>query len=368
MKQSKKLLALLLCIVMCLSLFPVSAFAADEEPAEELFAEEIAAEAPETIEETDEPAEPAEGGNAEEPGAGQEPAEPAEEADPAEEPAVGEEGNEDETGAEPKELPCGFAGMPAGYEFSEEELAAKRVLTEMGIVDAVRNGGSYVEGELVLSTTSEEYAELAAQAYCAELVSFDGYLAVIQLSDATVPEAVEAAADMELPLPAVEPNWICFEAPVSCELAEPDVEEQALTARYWQDWYNYVVSRYGSSKVDPLLRYPYNQDYTVYDDGSTSTDYCYQWQHDAVHSYTAWGVTTGSNDIIVAVIDSGVNYNQADLSGRVIKGRDYVGNDYDPMDENDHGTHVAGIIAGSMHNGSAGVGIAPNVRIMAIRV
>jgi subtilisin family serine protease len=71
----------------------------------------------------------------------------------------------------------------------------------------------------------------------------------------------------------------------------------------------------------------------------------------------------------VAVIDTGVDYNHPDLGGgwgkRVVAGWDFVNNDADPMDDNGHGTHVAGIIGSS---NAAYAGIAPNINIVALKV
>ncbi len=73
--------------------------------------------------------------------------------------------------------------------------------------------------------------------------------------------------------------------------------------------------------------------------------------------------------IIIAVIDTGVDYNHPDLfgfgkDGKVIGGYDFVDNDNSPMDTNGHGTEVAGIIAadGQLQ------GIAPKSKILAYRV
>lgn len=53
------------------------------------------------------------------------------------------------------------------------------------------------------------------------------------------------------------------------------------------------------------------------------------------------------NDVIVAIIDTGVDKTHPLLADRVIEGYDFVDNDSDPMDKHMHGTHVAGIIAQS---------------------
>jgi len=75
--------------------------------------------------------------------------------------------------------------------------------------------------------------------------------------------------------------------------------------------------------------------------------------------------------MVAAVIDSGIDYRHAAFGGgfgpgqRVAGGYDFVDNDNDPMDENGHGTHVAGILAG---NGGGVIGVAPEATLMAFRV
>ncbi len=86
-----------------------------------------------------------------------------------------------------------------------------------------------------------------------------------------------------------------------------------------------------------------------------------------VQAETAWQYTCGNPNVVVAVLDSGVDYNHPDLQGQVIKGYDFVNNDSDPMDDNGHGTHVAGIIAAAL-DGKGVAGIAPGVKIMAVKV
>lgn len=71
--------------------------------------------------------------------------------------------------------------------------------------------------------------------------------------------------------------------------------------------------------------------------------------------------------IKVAVIDSGVDYTHPDLAGRVVGGYDFVNNDTDPMDDNGHGTHVAGTVA-ALDNDSGVVGVGPEVSIYALKV
>lgn len=75
--------------------------------------------------------------------------------------------------------------------------------------------------------------------------------------------------------------------------------------------------------------------------------------------------------VVVAVIDSGIDYTHPAFGGKfgagqkVLGGRDYVNNDADPMDDAGHGTHVAGIIAA---NGDGLTGVAPEATLLAYKV
>ena len=95
-----------------------------------------------------------------------------------------------------------------------------------------------------------------------------------------------------------------------------------------------------------------------------------QWGLQIIHANEVWSVSTGRN-VLVAVVDSGSGPN-ADLTtnlspGRsIIRGRTTEGaNDVDP---NGHGTHVAGIIAAQANNDIGVAGVAPDARILPIRV
>ena len=103
----------------------------------------------------------------------------------------------------------------------------------------------------------------------------------------------------------------------------------------------------------------------------------------------AWDVFTGSSDVLVAVIDSGVDYTHPDLAANMwtnpgeiagngidddgngfiddIRGYDFANNDADPMDDNDHGTHCSGTIGGVGNNGVGVTGVNWDVTIMALK-
>ncbi|MBI2430619.1 MAG: S8 family serine peptidase [Candidatus Levybacteria bacterium] len=82
----------------------------------------------------------------------------------------------------------------------------------------------------------------------------------------------------------------------------------------------------------------------------------------------AWDITKGSNNIVVAVVDTGIGYTHEDLAGKVTDGWDYYYNDNNPYDFQGHGTHVAGTI-GAVTNNSKGVsGINWNIQLWALKV
>jgi subtilisin family serine protease len=86
-----------------------------------------------------------------------------------------------------------------------------------------------------------------------------------------------------------------------------------------------------------------------------------------VRADEAWLIARGKN-MVVAVLDSGVDYNHPDLIGRVVKGKDYINGDNDPQDDHSHGTHVAGIIAAKGNNAIGIAGMAWDAKILAIKV
>ena len=82
----------------------------------------------------------------------------------------------------------------------------------------------------------------------------------------------------------------------------------------------------------------------------------------------AWSITTGSSDVTLAIIDSGIDANHPEFAGRLLPGYDFVDGDSTPQDTCGHGTHVAGIAAATGNNGIGIAGMAWNVKIMPVRV
>ncbi len=94
----------------------------------------------------------------------------------------------------------------------------------------------------------------------------------------------------------------------------------------------------------------------------------YQWNMRLIKVHQAWDITTGTSSVTVAIIDTGVDLDHPEFSGRIVQGWDFVNNDPYPDDDHWHGTHVAGIAAAQGNNSQGVAGVAWNVKIMPLKV
>jgi len=108
--------------------------------------------------------------------------------------------------------------------------------------------------------------------------------------------------------------------------------------------------------------------------------YSNQWDHNNYGQVTngtldadmdtddAWDISTGSDDIIIAILDSGVDLDHPDYEDRIISGYDFVNNDSNANDDHGHGTSCAGIAAAEGNNNIGVAGICWDCKIMPIKV
>jgi subtilisin family serine protease len=131
---------------------------------------------------------------------------------------------------------------------------------------------------------------------------------------------------------------------------------------------------------DPLFGELYGLNNTGQTGGTPGAD---------IDAVSAWDVFTGSDDVIVVVIDTGIDYTHADLADNAwtnpgeipgngidddgngfiddIHGWDFVNSDNDPMDDHGHGTHCSGTIGGVGNNGIGVAGVNWDVSIMGVK-
>lgn len=169
-----------------------------------------------------------------------------------------------------------------------------------------------------------------------------------------------------------EPNYI-FTAvestPISPELTEKEMLEWAKEHNISSNPISYQRTS-SAAPNDPL--------------------YSQQWYINAVQADSVWKQTTGDSTQIIAILDTGVDWAHPDLKNKMwinkleipsngidddgngfvddIRGWDWINNDNNPMDDNSHGTHVAGIAAAESNNGIGIAGVNWQAKIMALKV
>ena len=160
-------------------------------------------------------------------------------------------------------------------------------------------------------------------------------------------------------------NGICCEATASCidELSmRSDVRYVSLDKEMDMDD---PIERSGNDEVNP----PEGVQWHVSRIQADQVWNGEEWENE-YHGYTGRGV-------VVAIIDSGVNYKHNDIKDKMwvwyydenqkpVYGWDFYDDDYDPMDDDGHGSHVAGIVAG--RGSTYQTGVAPDATIMAVKV
>ena len=143
---------------------------------------------------------------------------------------------------------------------------------------------------------------------------------------------------------------------------------------------DYVLKILDKTPNDPDFNRLWGLHNTGQDGGTADAD---------IDAPEAWGITTGNREILVCVIDTGVNYDHEDLSSNMwvnkheipdnnvdddgngyiddYLGWDFYNGDNDPMDDHDHGTHCSGTIGGIGNNAVGVAGVNWTVKIMPLK-
>ncbi len=127
---------------------------------------------------------------------------------------------------------------------------------------------------------------------------------------------------------------------------------------------NYIVHALGLPN-DNYFKYQWGLNNVGQTAGTSDVD---------INAPAAWDSLTGSSNVVVGIIDTGVDYTHPDLVNNVwvdpnngTRGYNAINGTYNPMDDNQHGTHVAGIIGAQGGNGLGVTGVMQKAKIIACK-
>lgn len=129
---------------------------------------------------------------------------------------------------------------------------------------------------------------------------------------------------------------------------------------------NLLGDFYSDCKTLPSFEYLEPNAILTVDGIPNDTNWTEQCGPQRIHAPEAWAIESGNlSDVLVCVIDTGIDYTHPELSTRYLNlGYDWVNDDNDPMDDHSHGIHCAGTIAATINN-SLGIAGMANVSLMA---
>lgn len=246
----------------------------------------------------------------------------------------------------------GFPGV--AFDMSKEMLEIKQELTDNGVPEQAKKmkaGKDYVADEIIVFVSSRKDAEAAAAGYNAELIQYNKGMAVLKLSGDVADMAVMAGSDQRTRLHPSSFNYIMR------------IEDPHPNGGNIKDFSNSVYALDNDVPVNQTWEMQKGSDPFL---ATPSSDYeSFQYMHSVVDTYAAWPLTTGKSSVKVAIIDGGVQKGHEDLPS----GIEYIDTTCgvaSSIDDDGHGTHIAGIIA-AQRNTSGGAGIAPGVKLMVLR-
>lgn len=146
----------------------------------------------------------------------------------------------------------------------------------------------------------------------------------------------------------IEPNYIRRTALFTDDF----VKQQTQTFDADQDLKSYI--NYSSSSTFK----------TLFNDPDIKLQYGLQ----NINASKAWDISKGDEKVIVAVVDTGVDLDHPDLKDNLVKGYTTIKGTTSANDDNGHGTHVAGVVAAIADNGIGVTGMAPQCKVMPIKV
>lgn len=248
----------------------------------------------------------------------------------------------------------GFTEMKLSTEMFAEKTQMAEVVSSM---KGLNPGENYKSNELVAFAESETLAQEIAESYNGVLTEYEYGVAVITI-ETDVIDALKAAADMNVSLPAVYPNLVYSINTVDGEDGQlkeyvEETSEEAEEEQMEEDEKSGIAL---PCEVENL-----------YATAPNDTYFEKQWYHDTVGTVEAWNASKGK-DVVVAVVDTGIDYNHEDLKANVYDHISTLQYSSTGNDDNGHGTHCAGIIAAVSGNRVGVAGVAPQAKVLGVKV
>jgi subtilisin/minor extracellular protease Epr len=164
---------------------------------------------------------------------------------------------------------------------------------------------------------------------------------------------------------ADEPVIIGFKGKLDKRDRELLVKEHKGKVSHSYTIINAVAARIPSKAIDKFKKNP-NVKYVECDYIFNATAQQLPWGVNHIGAPIVHGYDRGGG-IKVAILDTGIDYDHPDLHDNYMGGIDYVNDDDDPMDDQGHGTHCAGIVA-AMDNEMGVIGVAPEVSLYGVKI
>lgn len=295
------------------------------------------------------------------------------------------------------------------HPLAEQPPQDQAYATEWKQADMHRSGavhsGEFVPGEILLRITDDVrvHARMLDGVATTSVPAVDELLQKVEVTQAEplFPHAqppaykrrIPAFAGQEVEVPGLHNILRLRLAPETDLLVLLDELNRLEEVLYAEP--NYVYSITGHPASDEITPEQLQQrQQATYSTGSVTPNdplFGQQWHLPAVRVNEVWDITTGDPSAIIAILDTGVDWNHPDLAENIwvnqaekdgvegrdsdgngfiddIRGWDFINNNNDPMDDNGHGTHVAGIAAAVSDNDIGIAGVNWHARIMPIKV
>ncbi|MCR8659240.1 S8 family peptidase [Paenibacillus endoradicis] len=130
----------------------------------------------------------------------------------------------------------------------------------------------------------------------------------------------------------------------------------------------YFKENYELKFIEPHYLYMTNEETNVETIPNDVLFEKYQWNIPDIQAVTGWNISKGSEDVIIAVLDTGVQSDHPDLTNRLLEGYNVNDSSTNSNDDFGHGTHVAGIIGATVDNDEGVAGVSWYNKILPVKV